>query len=104
MEIDVLKKKLQPIVKEHKINKPILFGSFARGEASRRSNIDLILVQNTNLRFSDRCDGVLAAFSQALPEWDVDLLIHTPEQLERISGRCFIRQALKEGNALYESK
>ncbi len=104
MKIEILKKKLRPIFKEHRIKKAILFGSFARNDASRHSDIDMILVQNTDLRFLDRYDGVLAAFSQALPEWDVDLLIYTPEELTRISRRPFIRQALKEGKILYESK
>ena len=104
MNIDTLKQKLRPICQEHKIEKAILFGSFARNEASRHSDIDLILVQNTSLRFLDRYDGVLSAFSQALPEWDVDLLIYTPSELERISGRRFISQILKEGKILYESK
>ena len=104
MEIDVLKEKLYPLFKEHKIEKAILFGSFARNEASRHSDIDLILIKNTDLRFLDRYEGILASFSQALPEWDVDILIYTPQELAEISGRHFIRQALKEGKVLYESK
>jgi predicted nucleotidyltransferase len=104
MEIDILKKKLQPLFKEHKIEKAILFGSHARNEASRHSDIDLILIKNTDLRFFDRYEGVLVAFSQALPEYDVDMLIYTPKELEEISHRHFIRQALKEGKVLYESK
>lgn len=104
MKIDDLKKKLQPVFEKHNIEKAILFGSLARGETSRHSDIDMILVQNTSLRFLDRYDEVLASFTQALPEWDVDLLIYTPAELEKISGRRFIRQALKEGKVLYESK
>ena len=104
MELDVLKKKLQPLFKEHKIEKAILFGSHARNEASRHSDIDLILIKNTDLRFLDRYDGILASFSRALPEWDVDLLIYTPEELAKISHRRFIKQALEEGKILYESE
>lgn len=104
METDLLKKKLYPLFKAHKIEKAILFGSHARNEASRHSDIDLILIQDTNLRFLDRYEGVLAAFSQALPEWDVDILIYTPKELAEISQRHFIRRALKEGKVLYESK
>ena len=104
MNVDILKKKLQPIFKEKKVKKAILFGSLAREEASRHSDIDLILIQNTNLRFLDRYDGVLSALSQALPEWDVDLLIYTPSELAEISGRRFIKQALREGKVLYESE
>ena len=104
MNISILKKKLQPVFKKHKIKKAILFGSLARDDESRRSDIDMILVQNTSLRFLDRYDKLLAAFSQALPEWDVDLLIYTPSELAAISSRRLIQQALKEGKLLYESK
>lgn len=104
MKINVLKRKLQPVFEKHKIKKAILFGSLARDDGSRHSDIDLILVQNTSLRFLDRYDRLLAAFSQVLPEWDVDLLIYTPTELADISGRRFIQQALEEGKVLYESK
>ena len=104
MEIDILKQKLYPIFKEHKIEKAILFGSLARNEASRHSDIDLILIKNTSLRFFDRYEGILSSISQALPEWDVDILIYTPEELTQISGRRFIKRAMEEGKVLYESK
>lgn len=104
MDLDTLKRKLNPLFKEYKIEKAILFGSLARNEASRHSDVDLILVQKTNLRFLDRYDGILASLSQALPEWDVDILIYTPEELAEISDRRFIQQALQEGKILYESK
>lgn len=104
MEIDFLKKKLRPLFEKHKIEKAILFGSYARNEATRHSDLDLILVQNTHLRFLERYDGLLSSFSQALPEWNLDILIYTPEELADMSGRRFIRQALEEGKLLYESK
>ena len=104
MELDALKKKLRPLFQEYKIEKAILFGSLARNEAGRHSDLDLILVQETSLRFLDRYDGLLASFSQALPDWDVDILIYTPDELAAISGRRFIQQALEEGKVLYESE
>ena len=104
MEIDILKKKLYPLFKEHKIKKAILFGSLARNEASRHSDIDLILIKNTHLRFFDRYQGILVSFGKALPEWDVDILIYTPEELAKISHRHFIKRALEEGKILYESE
>jgi predicted nucleotidyltransferase len=48
MEIDVLKKKLQPLFKKYKIKKAILFGSLARGDMSRHSDVDLILIQRSS--------------------------------------------------------
>ncbi len=104
MEIDVLKKKLGPLFQEYQVQKAILFGSLARNDGSRHSDIDIIIIKQTELRFLDRYQGILASIGKALPEWDVDLLIYTPEELAQISERHFIRQALAEGKVLYESK
>ncbi len=46
MKLDILREKLHPLFKEHKIEKAILFGSLARNEASRHSDVDLILIQD----------------------------------------------------------
>jgi predicted nucleotidyltransferase len=103
IEINVLKEKFLPIFKKYKIEKAILFGSFARGEATRRSDIDLILIQETEKRFWDRYDGLLLDCGQAISGRSVDLLIYTSDELEQIKERVFIRQALSEGVTLYES-
>lgn len=102
MEIDVLKKKLQPLFKKYKIEKAILFGSLARGDMSRRSDVDLILIQETQKRFLDRYDDLLLELGQAVKDRAVDILIYTPQELEQIRDRSFIRQALREGFTLYE--
>ena len=53
-ELQLISEKLLPIFKRYNIQKAIVFGSFARGEATRRSDLDLILVQETGKRFLDR--------------------------------------------------
>jgi len=103
MEIDVLKKRLTPIFQKYQVQKAILFGSMARGEATKRSDVDLILIQNTRKRFLDRYDGLLSDLNDAVPGRAVEPLIYTPEELQRISHRAFISQALEEGMVIYES-
>ena len=93
-----------PVFKQHGILRAILFGSVARGEASRHSDIDLIVVQRTDKRFLARYDGLLYDLNRALPEAAVDVLIYTPEELERMKKRAFIAKALREGKVIYESK
>jgi predicted nucleotidyltransferase len=94
---------LTPLFKQYKIQKAILFGSLARGEATRRSDVDLILIQKTKKRFWDRYDGLLLDLGQAISKRAVDVLIYTPTELDQIKERTFIRQALEEGIILYES-
>ena len=41
--IDEIRKKVQPIAEKYKLNKVSLFGSYARGEATAESDIDLYI-------------------------------------------------------------
>jgi predicted nucleotidyltransferase len=104
MNFITLKKSLFPIFQQHRIEKVILFGSFARGEDSSRSDIDLILIKKTNQRFLDRYDKILVDLNEVIPNYDLDVFIYTPDELEQIAERPFIAQALREGKVLYESK
>lgn len=54
MDISYLTNRLVPVLKRYNIQKAILFGSLACGEATRRSDVDLILIQETKKRFWDR--------------------------------------------------
>jgi len=99
-----LKFRLTPIFEQYKIRKAILFGSIARGEGTKHSDVDLILIQETQKRFWDRYDGLLLALGQAAGQYAMDVLIYTPKELEAIKERTFIRQALIEGITLYESE
>ena len=93
---------LVPVFVRYQIDRAILFGSVARGEASRHSDVDLILVQRTAKRFLERYEGLLYELNMALPEAAVEVLIYTPEELERMHGRRFIARALREGLVIYE--
>jgi len=95
---------LGPIFEKYRIMHAILFGSRARGEGSRHSDVDLILVQQTEKRFLDRYDGILSEITQAVSGRDVDLLIYTPEELAQLSHRRWIARVLQEGKTIYASE
>ncbi len=99
-----LRTRLLPVFQRHQIVRAILFGSMARGEASRRSDVDLILVQRTAKRFLDRYDRLLYELNLALPDVAVDALIYTPEELAQMARRRFVARALREGQVIYESE
>ncbi len=81
----------------------ILFGSLARGDVGKRSDLDLIVVLDAAPpRFLDR----LALVDEALRERDVplDVLVYTTSELAELSRtRPFLRRALREGRVLYEA-
>ncbi len=95
---------LRAIFEKHGVMKVVVFGSFARGEPSRRSDLDILVVQRTDKRFLDRYDGIFGEITDVVRGRDVDLLIYTPEELERMSDGPFIARALKEGIVIYESE
>jgi predicted nucleotidyltransferase len=100
---DQLAARLRPTFEKRRVLRAIVFGSLARGEASRRSDLDLIVIQNTEKRFLDRYDDLLRDVTQAVPGRDIDMLIYTPQELNRMAHRPFIAAALREGKTIYES-
>lgn len=103
-ELNRLAERLQPIFRQRGVKRAIVFGSFARGETTRRSDLDLIVVMETAKRFLDRYDDLLAPIAAAVPERAVDLLIYTPQELTQIAHRRFVATALREGKTIYESE
>jgi predicted nucleotidyltransferase len=77
----------------------ILFGSWARGSATRRSDIDLFVVWDCALSPLDCMGQVLALLVDAPAP--VEVIVYTPAELAQRSDRPFIRQLLAEGKTLY---
>lgn len=80
--------------------KIILFGSWARDEATKRSDIDLFMVWKCDIPSLDRIGKVLALLSDS-PR-GVDAIVYTPDELSRCQHRPFVAQLLREGKVLYE--
>ena len=81
--------------------KVILFGSYARGDFDEFSDIDLIVIKNTEQRFFQRLVEVMAFVPR---EVAADIFVYTPQEFQTMvdSGNPFIEQALKDGKVLYE--
>lgn len=80
--------------------KVILFGSWARGTATRRSDIDLFVVWNCDLSPLQRIDTVLRLLADA--PYPVEAVVYTSDELAQRCDRPFIRQLLREGEILHE--
>jgi predicted nucleotidyltransferase len=102
--LEALASQLRKIFEKYHVLRAIVFGSLARGEASRRSDLDLIVIQDTEKRFLDRYEGLLKEIVHAVPGRDVDLLIYTPQEFAQMADRPFIAAALREGKVIYESE
>jgi predicted nucleotidyltransferase len=89
-----------PMIIRSGAKKIILFGSLARGNIHKGSDIDLIIVKETDKRFLERLD---VFYSLLLPRVAMDIFVYTPEEFERMAEENgFIRTALREGKVLYE--
>lgn len=96
--------RLRPVLEKYRVLKAIVFGSLARGEESRRSDVDLLVVQETDKHFLDRYDGLLEDIARVVPGRDVDVLIYTPAELIEMAQQPFIATILREGRTIYESE
>jgi predicted nucleotidyltransferase len=80
----------------------IVFGSFARGDTHEGSDLDLIVVKDTDERFFDRIGRVRDACLDI--DVDVQPLVYTPAEVEEMlaSGNSFLETVLAEGAVRYE--
>jgi predicted nucleotidyltransferase len=70
----------------------ILFGSLNRGQVSEWSDIDLVVVQDTELPFLKRIQHVLRLLH---PKVGLDLLVYTPEEYATlVQERKFVRDEI----------
>jgi predicted nucleotidyltransferase len=82
------------------IKQAIVFGSFARGQVGAASDLDLILIVETDTPFGPRNDECYRAL---VPAVGVDLFVYTPEEIRAMRDRAFLRRALAEGVVVYEA-
>ena len=89
-------------LKKYRPEKVILFGSQAQGEADEHSDIDLIIIKDSDKKFIDR----LIEVSEILgPDLDkVDAFVYNPEEWRRMieSGNPFALEAIEKGKVVYE--
>lgn len=77
-----------------------LFGSHARGTPTRRSDLDLLVLWNTNLPPLERIGQVLWALRD-LP-MPVEAIVLTPQEFQSRCEGPFLRGVMKEARRIYE--
>jgi predicted nucleotidyltransferase len=89
------------LTEHYRPHKILLFGSVAGGETTAWSDLDLVIIKDTEKRFLDRTKEVMQLIQ---PHVGVDILVYTPEEFARLSQeRHFVRDAIiGKGKVLYE--
>jgi predicted nucleotidyltransferase len=82
--------------------KIILFGSYAYGTPSVDSDVDLLVIQKTNLQ---RVERSVAISELILPRpFPVDILVKTPNEIQEALNKNdpFIKEIISQGRILYK--
>lgn len=92
----------QIIVEKVKPDRIILFGSYAYGQPTEDSDIDLLVI----LPFEEMPVQQAISIRQKIKSpFPLDLLVRTPEQIQQRleMGDFFIQDIVKKGRVLYEA-
>jgi uncharacterized protein len=72
-----------------------VFGSMATGTVHEWSDIDLVIVKETNQRFLERTKEVLRLLQ---PKVGLDVLVYTPDEFKQLcQERAFVRDEIMVG-------
>lgn len=97
-ELDQL---VQRIAERLRPQRVLLFGSYAKGRATIRSDLDLLVIMETQLPMTHRGDAALSILaSSVIP---IDLHVCTPEEVEAYGTEpgSFIHSVLSTGKVVY---
>lgn len=100
---ETLPSAIERIVSKLRPEKIILFGSYAYGNPTPDSDVDLLVIMKTKAKEVDR---YIAVSNLLYPrQFPVDILVKTPKEIEvesRKKGNFFLREILTKGKVLYE--
>lgn len=101
---EILNDIVKRLVEGYAPQKVILFGSYARGEAEEDSDIDLLIIKDTEKPPLERWQEVKRLLRDCSRRASVSPLVYTSEEIaHRLSVKdFFIEEVLEEGIVLYE--
>lgn len=83
------------------IQKAILFGSASKENLRLTSDIDIVIIMDTDMEFLERQKFVYQKLKPVLAE----LLVYTPSEFEKLKETSsFVKQVLKEGKVIYANR
>jgi len=97
---------VEKLKSEYKPQKIILFGSYAYGNPREDSDLDLLILKNTNSRRVDRYVRVKKIIYNPNRRITISPLVLTPKELaHRLRmGDDFIKEIIQKGVVLYEGR
>lgn len=80
----------------------ILFGSYAKGQADENSDLDILVIKDTDLPKHRRLIGLGKKLTKVLIH-PMDILVYTPQEIAESSNfkGDFVNQVIREGRTVY---
>lgn len=96
-----IRDRVQQIVRKYQPEKVILFGSYAKGNANPDSDVDLLVIIDTQQSTWDLAVEISLALKHSFP---MDIIVRTPKEIDRRLkyGDFFVRNIVDHGKVLYE--
>ncbi|CUS04064.2 DNA polymerase, beta domain protein region [Candidatus Promineifilum breve] len=87
-----LERILPLLEEEYAADAVYLFGSAATGDVHQWSDLDLVIIKETDQRFLDRIKDVIELVQ---PQVGMDIIVYTPQEFGRLSEeRPFVREEI----------
>jgi predicted nucleotidyltransferase len=83
------------------VQKVVLFGSYAAGRRDLFTDLDILVVMHSPLDFVTRNAELARSLRVGVA---LDLLVYTPQEIELMQDRPFLRHVLETGKVLYEKQ
>ena len=101
---EILTEIIQTIVRLRSPEKIILFGSLAEGRPTPDSDVDLVIIQETDLGRLERGRGIRTHLKHL--RVPMDIVVYTPAEWERLKDRVgwLPYEANRTGRVLYERR
>ena len=96
----IAKEYIKSIKHKLKLERAILFGSVARGDMNKHSDIDLIIISEDfkKMKLNDRLVLLSTLRSDKFIGWPMDILGYTEEEFEKLSKiSAMFSEAKKQG-------
>jgi predicted nucleotidyltransferase len=97
-----IRKYANQIARQFRPDKIILFGSYAYGEPTEDSDVDLLVIMSFKGHNPEKATEIWMATK---PKFPIDIMVRKPEEIQKRlrMGDFFLREITEKGKVLYEA-
>jgi len=101
LDMREIENKVEVIARKYRPEKIVLFGSYAKGKPSSASDVDLLVIMDTQRSNWDLAVEISLAVKHSFP---MDIIVRTPQEIaNRLAlGDFFVQNIMAHGKVLYE--